>query len=189
MKNLLLVAIIIGFISCKDRGLIDLSDIELQDISGREVNLKEAAGKGLAVFIFMSTDCPLCINYTKTITDIKKEFSSQGVAFIPVYSGQYFTQEEIVKFHHDTNFELSGLLDPDFYLARKLGATVTPEAVVISTEGEKLYSGAIDNWMYETGKKRSVITQKYLESALKQILGGKAADPWRTEPIGCFIEL
>ena len=166
-----------------------MSDIELKDISGREVNLNEAAGNTLTVFIFMSTDCPLCINYTKTITEIRKEFSGRGVAFISVYSGQYFTQEEILNFHHDTNFELSGLLDLDFYLARKLGATVTPEAVVLSPKGEKLYSGAIDNWMYETGKKRSVITQKYLESALNHILNGQEANPRHTEPIGCFIEL
>lgn len=189
MKNLLLAAIIFGFISCKGKERIDLKEIALKDLRGREVSLNETAEKGLTVFIFMSTDCPLCINYTKTITEISKEFGSRGVSFIPVYSGKYFTETDILKFHHDTNFELTGLLDPEFRLAIKLGATVTPEAVVISREGEILYSGAIDNWMYETGKKRSLITQKYLESALLQILSGKAADPRHTEPIGCFMEL
>lgn len=166
-----------------------MSGISLQDLDGKWVELRKMQKTDIMVFIFMSPDCPLCINYTHTIRDLILKFGTRGVQFIPVYPGEYFTKAEIEGFQSMYDFEMESLLDPDFKLAGLLEATVTPEAVVISADGIKKYSGAIDNWMYETGKKNSVITKKYLEEALTRLLNGKDPEPEKTQPFGCFIEL
>ncbi len=188
MKGFLITVLIFGLISCQDVPNINLEQIQLKDINEQKVDLSALQGKTNIVFIFISPDCPLCINYTKTIRELIMQYKNKDVTFIPVYSGPYYSKEELIKFQQEYDFEMTSMLDPEFRLVNMLDASVTPEAVVISATGEKVYSGAIDNWMYETGKKRPVITEKYLDVALTQLLNGTDPDPDKTEPIGCFIE-
>lgn len=189
MKQIVLVCIILYFGSCNGDRRIHLDDLTLTDVDGRAVNVKQAGGNGTIVFLFMSPDCPLCMNYTKTINDLVKKFAVQSITFIPVYPGDNYSQKELVEFQKNYNFNLQSLVDKDFTLSKMLEATVTPQAIVISDSRVKMYSGAIDNWMFETGKKRTVITESYLDTVLTQLVNGKTVSLHSTEPIGCFIEL
>src|SRR5207248_11130504 len=70
------------------------------------------------------------------------------------------------------------LLDPHHELVGRTGATVTPEAVVIGTDGVIVYRGRIDNLYVEPGKKRSSATRHDLREALESI---QAGHPMRSE--------
>ena len=188
MKGFLFSVLFLGLISCKGDSHVQLSEVTLTDVQNREVQLGSLTGETNAVFIFLSPDCPLCINYTKTIRELADKYKDKPVKFIPVYTGGYNSGNEILKFQEEYNFEIPGLMDPDLQLVKLLDASITPEAFVITPAGEKVYSGAIDNWMYETGKKRTAITENYLDAALTQLLNDKKPNPERTEPVGCFIE-
>jgi hypothetical protein len=50
-----------------------------------------------------------------------------------------------------------------------------------------VYSGRIDNWAYELGKKRTVITSHDLENVLQNLSAGKEVKPFQTKAVGCFI--
>ena len=52
--------------------------------------------------------------------------------------------------------------------------------------GTITYSGLIDNWATSLGQKRLVITEKYLEQAIKDQLNGKQTFK-KTIPVGCLI--
>jgi peroxiredoxin len=189
MKQLLATCCVLWLICCNGNLKHSLEEISLVNLDGVAVNMAQVSGKGIVVFVFMSPDCPLCINYTRTIMMLKKQFESDDVTFISVYAGRYHEKEEIIKFHSENSFDIQGILDPDYKLTDLVSATVTPEAVVIISGGVKAYSGAIDDWAYATGKKRPIITNAYLESALSKLLKGSTPDPAATEPIGCLIEL
>lgn len=80
------------------------------------------------------------------------------------------------------------LLDDGNKLAEVLGATITPEAFVLNSKSEVLYSGKIDNWVNELGNKKLEVSEHYLKNALIAWRYGKPIDPKHTEPKGCLIE-
>jgi len=67
------------------------------------------------------------------------------------------------------------------------GATVTPEAVVIGSDGKIAYRGRIDNKYVTWGTSRPEATERDLRSALDAIVQGRPAPVARTKAIGCFI--
>ena len=80
-------------------------------------------------------------------------------------------------------------IDKKNKLSKLIGASVTPEAFLICRDsGKILFHGAIDNWFYSLGKKRSVITANYFEDALKQLLNNEKIRVPFAQPVGCYIE-
>jgi peroxiredoxin len=70
----------------------------------------------------------------------------------------------------DLHFDF--LLDEDQEVAKKFGATVTPEVFLFNRKRELVYKGAIDdNWESETG-----VTHVYLEDAIEAALDGVEVD-------------
>lgn len=176
-------------LSCSDSATIQLTGIKLTDITGKQVSAADYINNRLVVFIFLSPDCPLCINYTQTLNEMHSRFRDSSIEFIAIFPGTYYELSEIKKFKTDYSMEFAIYLDPELSLTQKLNATVTPEAILLSAQGKKIYSGVIDNRVYEIGKKSSVITQNYLEHAITSALKGIAPEPAQTDPIGCYIEL
>jgi hypothetical protein len=75
------------------------------------------------------------------------------------------------------------------HLTKALKATVTPEAVVIDNNKNRIYSGKIDNRFEDIGKRRTIITEQYLQDAIDAILHNKLPAIERTEPVGCILNL
>jgi thiol-disulfide isomerase/thioredoxin len=148
----------------------------------------EAAPKATCV-LFVGTDCPIANAYAPELERVAEEFAPKGVAFTVAYPLPKLKPGAAAK--HAKEFKLPGTVvhDRDFALAKKLGATVTPEAVVLSPSGEVLYRGRIDD-RYEKvgGKRREQPTTFDLRAALKAALDGKPAPkPWQPA-VGCDID-
>ena len=141
-----------------------------------------------SVLLFLSPECPLCQNYSVKFSEIIEEYNNESIGFYGVLSGKYYTREEMNEFLKKYELDLPIIEDPAFNLANHYGATITPEAVLISPSGKDLYQGAIDNWAISLGQKRIKTTEFYLNDALPASLQGKEIDPSRTKPIGCYIE-
>jgi hypothetical protein len=69
------------------------------------------------------------------------------------------------------------------------GANVTPEVAVLSSAGEVLYLGRIDNRIEDFDKRRTVTTEFDLKDALDAVLTGKAVARPRTTAVGCGINM
>lgn len=148
---------------------------------------KDADKMNLVVFIFLSPDCPLCKDYVPTINSLMANYDSLKVEFNTVFSGE-MEEDTIKKFVSKFNLKLNVLIDKDFILSKKFGATITPEAVIVSNKMKVIYLGAIDNWVFELGRKRNVITQNFLIESINSSLKGEKIKLNKTQAIGCFIE-
>jgi peroxiredoxin len=166
-----------------------LAKITLNTLDGEEINVGSLSKDKVTIFAFISPDCPLCINYTKTLNELLVKFNNNQLQLIIVFPGTLYSPEELIEFENKYNFKHKSLLDEDKKLARTLNATVTPEVALQNQNGEIVYSGAIDNLLYATGKKRMMITEKYLEEAIRNTLAGKPIAIKHTEAFGCLIEL
>ena len=165
----------------------EIRTVHLTDADNTEVRI-EPSQNAISVIYFLSPECPLCINYTLAIRTLEQKFASDSIKFYGVYSKEWFTPKEVKKFSVKYKLDFEMLFDDENQLARVLGATVTPEVFVLNSDSEILYSGKIDNWVSDLGKKKLEVSKYYLENALTAWRDGKAIEPNRTEPVGCLIE-
>ncbi len=160
---------------------------KLQSLDNKEVSID--VKKQITVFVFLSPECPLCQSYTLTLNKMQKQYESKNVKIIGVFTGMHYSFNELLEFKKTYNIAFQLLVDIDGKLIPVFKPEVTPEAVVLNQKGIVMYQGRIDNWAYELGRKRSVITEKDLDNALKEVTANKPVTIKRTKAIGCFIEL
>jgi thiol-disulfide isomerase/thioredoxin len=144
--------------------------------------------KPTAILIFMAVDCPVTKKYMNTIKMLasryKESISVTGYfpAGLPRKTETSFRNEYEIPEH------IKLIDDKNHQITKKFGATITPEAFLLSDRGEILYSGAIDNWFFELGRYRPEITENYLVEAIEAALSGKVEAITKTIAIGCFIQ-
>ncbi len=160
----------------------------LTTIEGKPVILKPSEKNKATVFIFLSPECPLCQSYSLTLNNLNKEFSSKGVQMIGVIPGNDFRPEEVRSYKENYQISFPVYMDRQGKLAGYFKARITPEVFVIDNSEQLRYAGRIDNWAYELGKKRSVITAHDLKDAMSALVLNKPIQVKKTKAIGCFIE-
>lgn len=183
--RLLWSVLLLSIVGCTQP--ISISEIPLRDLDGNEYIL-DPSERALTVVYFLSPECPLCLNYTLAFKEIDSEFGSDSLAFFGVHSGKWFSNSEVENYALKYGLKMKMVLDNENALAEKLGATVTPEVFVLTSNSEVLYSGKIDNWVNDLGKKKLQVSEHYLKDALKEIMANQTVEINRTEPVGCLIE-
>lgn len=184
MRPLLFLSLLL-ILGCSERQ--KLVDVQLNRLDGTVLQI-DPSETTLTVIYFLSPECPLCINYTLAMRNLEQKFGSDSVRFYGAYSKEWFSAEEVREYQLKYKLEFEMLLDEDNQLANALDASVTPEVFVFNQIGEKVYSGKIDNWVNDLGKKKLKVSENYLENALIAALSGEDITPKQTEPIGCLIE-
>jgi hypothetical protein len=145
-------------------------------------------GKQAAVFVFLSTDCPLSENYTLTLNNLHKDFLSSGIEFYGVFSGIGASKTTMDDFVAAFRVSFPVMLDSESKIADFFGATKTPEVFLTDAQGQTIYKGAIDNYAPALGAHRTVITEQYLLDALNSVREHKPIKVTKTQAVGCFIE-
>lgn len=146
------------------------------------------AEKEAGVLLFLAPECPLCQNYAPALPAIVDTLAGLDLPVTAVVSGTYYTRNESEAFLNDHNLDMALICDTAFVLARRYGASVTPEVVLRDSTGAAVYRGAIDNWAVSLGRKRPRPTAFYLTDAARNYRAGREIDPKTTDAVGCFIE-
>ncbi|MBV8780766.1 MAG: hypothetical protein JO353_05150, partial [Phycisphaerae bacterium] len=84
-------------------------------------------------------------------------------------------------------YPCDALLDPDAALATTVHAIVTPEAIVIASDGTVLYRGRIDDQYVSVGRKRFAATTHELRDVLSEIAADKSVTIASMPAVGCAI--
>lgn len=184
MRSFLLL-LAFAFLGCSSR--TPIASIQLETLNGESAFVNPSENS-LSVVFFLSPECPLCINYTLAMKELADEFQNDSVLFYGIHSGEWFSQQEVDDYKMKYNLPIRMLLDNGNHMANALGAKVTPEVFVLTSKSEILYSGKIDNWVNELGKKKLEVSEPYLRNALVAWQNGRKVHPQRTEPKGCLIE-
>jgi hypothetical protein len=164
------------------------ASVSFKLISGKTITTEKLLENDLTVLFFLMPECPLCENYTLNIKKVQEYSKGRLMGVWGVFSGDAYSKSEISSYLKKFNMGLPSILDVDKVLSSGLGATVTPEVFVLNKQGVVLYSGKIDNWLEKLGHKRPVVTEFYLDDAIRSVLSGGLPAVRRTEPVGCFIE-
>ncbi len=162
-------------------------DIALQSAHDQKFTIREAMGEKGTVLLFLDPDCPVSQKYGATIRKLSANFDSKGIQVIAIYPVVHITAERIHNFAQEYGFDFTHLLDPRMQLTKAIQASVTPEAFLLDQSGEVLYQGAIDNWFYELGRYRRVVSKHYLLDAVEAYTQQQTIEPNKTAAIGCMI--
>lgn len=150
----------------------------VRDLAGKDYPLQYTAP---TVFVFLATECPLSNRYTPRIAALAKAYRTRGIRFFAVYPNGIETPK-VIRAHAAERKLAFPLIHDDGTLTQSLGATVTPEAVVLDTAGNVAYRGRVDD-----SDDGSRITHRYVAEALDALIAGKPIARPRTAAIGCFI--
>jgi thiol-disulfide isomerase/thioredoxin len=134
------------------------------------------------VLLFLSTDCPVAMKYTPRINQIVKEFEPQGVAFKAYFPNDLETQTGISAYCSDRSYTFPALLDLGGERAKQLGIDKVPMVVVLDAQGKAVYKGAIDD-----NRDGTMVKQRYLQTVLKEVLGGQKPSFNNTSTFGCVL--
>lgn len=139
------------------------------------------------VELFLATDCPISNVYAPEIKRIIAKYSPEHVAFTVVYSDPTVTVAAVKKHRKDYGYTCPYVIDRSLKTAHQCGATVTPEAVVLTPNGKVIYRGRIDNLYASLGVQREQATVHDLRNVLDTVISRKPHPLKTTIAIGCYI--
>ncbi|MDB5322108.1 MAG: hypothetical protein JWN40_3739 [Phycisphaerales bacterium] len=113
----------------------------------------------------------------------------QGIAFYLVYVDPGLTAVDARQHYRDYGYRCQALLDRRNVLARRAGATVTPEAAVFLADGRQVYRGRINDLYVDYGKARFAPTTNDLRDMLELIVRGEKVEIRTTVAVGCHIPM
>ncbi len=173
-----LLLFVIAVISTPAAGLSKLS---LTDSQRKKITLTDTR----MVFVFLSPDCPLSQHYSMELNTLAKNNIARFFGVIP---GAFYDAKSVNEFRERHHIDYPLLLDTDLKLTKMLGATITPQAVVVE-RNDILYSGAIDNAYINIGERHKGVISRYLKDALSAIQNNTLPRIRKTNAIGCMIKM
>lgn len=144
-------------------------------------------GKKAVVLAFVLHDCPISSQMIPELNRISHDYQERGVGLTLIYVDQDFAPAEAAKDARDREVTFPFLLDPDHRLARQLGITVVPQAVVFSADRKVKYRGRINDLFLDLQKRQLRPATQDLRVALDAILQGKEPPPPKADPVGCLL--
>jgi peroxiredoxin/mono/diheme cytochrome c family protein len=158
--------------------------LSFRTLDGQALYVADLCRQGPVAFVFTSTTCPLAKRYIERLKRIDNEFGPRGATLIGVFSNAEDTRESVRKYAELTGFSFPLVKDDYGYLARQLGASMTPQVLVLDQRGVLRYRGAIDDNRVVTRVK-----ERFLHAALTAILDGKSIERAQVPAMGCTIHL
>jgi hypothetical protein len=160
--------------------------IAVIDIRGQILHPFQTSAKTASIVFFVTNDCPISNIYAREIHRICDAYADRASCLLD-YVDPTLTETRVTKHMSDYGHgSYSAVIDRKHALVKAVGATVTPEAAVI-TGGKIAYRGRIDNLYVRLGQARPKPTQFDLRAALDAVIAGRPVDPQRTQAIGCTI--
>lgn len=167
-----------------------VASFTLKDYRGQTFDLDQAAKDKVVVLAFLGTECPLAKLYAPRLAALAKEYESRGVVFVGIDANRQDAVTEIAAYARQHGIEFPILKDLQQAVADKVGATRTPEIIVLDRARKIRYRGRVDDQygLVKTANyQRKEPSRRDLAEALDEILAGKPVSQPTTELSGCLI--
>jgi hypothetical protein len=146
----------------------------------------------VSVIVFSSTDCPVANALAPTLARIHADTVDPRLRFQLVHVSPGLTEEQAEAHAREYDLGMMRVLDPEHRLVRALGATVTPEAVVLRFDEQgravTVYAGRINDLFLAPGRRRPRVQRHDLREAIDAALAGRPFEGVQEPAVGCLIE-
>jgi hypothetical protein len=183
MSRLASIALLISLCACAG----EAGEVSVRDLAGQLHAPLKVAGHNVHVLIFTSHECPIANGYAPTLARLSNEWDRDPRIQLFLIHVDPDLDSKSAK-QHAAEYDLPGtiLLDPTHALAKLCGATITPEAVVINSEGS-VYRGRIDDQWRRLGSRAPAASQHDLDNAVRTALRGERVPKPHPKAVGCLL--
>ena len=166
-----------------------LKDLELADISGKNITLATAKGDAGTLVVFSCNTCPWVIRWEDRYVSLANTYAQKGIGMIAVNSnaarfGSEDSLEEMLEHAKNNGYNFPYAQDPESELASAFGATKTPHIYLFNGDDKLVYRGAID----DNAKNAKKVDEPFLANAIDALLAGNPINPQTTKALGCSIK-
>ena len=168
---------------------LPLGDVEMEDISGRNLSLNAVKGeKGLLV-IFSCNTCPWVIKWEDRYPIVQEIAEANDIGMILVNPNEDYRDkgdgmEDMILHAEKAGYALPYVLDKNHRVADAFGASRTPHVYLFDSENTLVYVGAID----DNANSASDVEEFYIKDAIEQLSAGQDITQASTKSIGCTIK-
>ncbi|MFL5773830.1 MAG: thioredoxin family protein [Flavisolibacter sp.] len=165
------------------------ADVKLKDISGKEITLKQAAGKNGLLVMFSCNTCPYVVKNQKRTLDVCRYAQAQNIGVILVNSNEAQRQDDdsfdaMKEYAKEQGYAWYYVVDKNSEVADAFGANRTPENFLFDKEGKLVYHGAID----DNPSDPDHVKRSHLREALNDLVSGKEIAVKTSRSVGCNIK-
>ncbi|HEX4124156.1 MAG TPA: redoxin domain-containing protein [Tepidisphaeraceae bacterium] len=157
----------------------------LVDQNGKTVSLADFKGK-VVVLEWTNPQCPFVQRHyrEKTMTTLASDFAPKGVVWIAINSSSGDTTATNLDWAKQNDVTYPILDDSKGTVGHEYNAKSTPDMFIINTDGNIVYSGAIDN---DPDGDKGAARVNYVKQALDEVLAGKTVSVPETKSYGCHV--
>jgi peroxiredoxin len=118
----------------------DVPNFVLKDLDGKDVSLADLRAKGPVVIDFWATWCKPCLRELPHVDSLRVKYADQGLEVVAISIDETRSLAKVKSYikTHDYGFRV--LLDPNQRTLRQLQGVNVPYVVVISKDGQRLYT-------------------------------------------------
>ncbi len=168
--------------TAKQRPANTLATVSFSDIKGANHSGEAIESHKASVFLFLSSQCPVSNVYTPRFIDLASKYGKQDVQVFGIYSDRQESLADVTKHASERGLTFPVVKDAKNVLADRLGASMTPEAILVDAKGHVRYRGRVDDNSVATR-----VTSHDLVDALNAVLAGNAVAHPEMLGIGCAI--
>jgi hypothetical protein len=192
MKSLLIVSLLLlpaaRFSVLPIGSPVPKADIQMKDVSGKEISLQQAKGTNGLLVMFSCNTCPYVIRNQARTKEVCAYAGQQQIGVVLLNSnagsrdgGNSFA--EMQSYAKVQGYQWYYALDDNGALATAFGASRTPECYLFDKNGILVYHGAID----DSPGDPSSVKRHHLQTAIDEMVAGKPVTVKETRSVGCSI--
>lgn len=140
-------------------------------------------GKRGTVLIFVSSMCPCTDQHKSEVKQLMSVSQSRGISYYCVFSNITENDSRIGQFYRNIGWDMPYIHDADGKLAKRFGASRTPQVVMLDSVGQPVYRGPID----DSNKNLGRIEHAYLRNNVNALLNGESLAFTEIPAIGCWL--
>jgi hypothetical protein len=148
---------------------------------GTAVRVDPREGSKLTVVVFLSARCPCSASHEPVLAELAREFAPEA-RFVAIHSNADEPEAESAAHFKAAALPFAVIQDHGSRLADAFGALKTPHVYVISSKGEILFQGGVDD-SHDAAKAH----RPYLKLALQALKEGHTPEVTLARSLGCQI--
>ena len=165
------------------------ADLKMQDISGKEIAIKDAKKDNGVLVMFSCNTCPYVIkNQQRTIAISEyAEKNNVGVIILnsnEAYRGNQDSFDAMKAYAKNQKYKWNYVVDKNNEVADAFGANRTPECFLFDKNLKLVYHGAID----DSPSDITAIKRIHLKEAINEMATGKEITVKESRSVGCSIK-
>lgn len=127
--------------------------LDLLTSDGRPLKMNNYAEQKATAIVFLSPRCPVTRKTIREIVELHDKYRRDDVFYVGVVSGEDISGEELTRFVQSRGVIIPLYRDPSGKIAKRFGATVTPELFLLDTGGKLIFHSGL-----KTEKERETLS-------------------------------